>query len=280
MIMAQTAHSAPPKILVFDSGVGGLTVYHAIRAALPEATFVYVADDAAFPYGRLSEEQLVVRVVSVFDWLMPLHRPDAIVIACNTASTIVLPHLRARFAVPVVGTVPAIKTGAAQSQTGVFAVLATPGTISRDYTRRLIAEFATGKHVELVGSKGLAHLAEMALRGQTVDPVALAAEIAPCFVDVDGRKTDMIVLGCTHYPLLLDAMQQVSLWPVRWIDPAPAIAKRVLAVLPPFEAHQADAKGPWPALFTSGRSIDHALQSALLHMSLAADWHQPFAFAA
>jgi glutamate racemase len=278
--MAAIDNTHRPKILVFDSGVGGLTVYRAIRAVMPDAAFVYVADDAAFPYGRLTEDQLVKRVMRVFEWLVPLYAPDAIVIACNTASTLVLPHLRAQFPVPVIGTVPAIKTGAEQSQSGVFAVLATPGTISRDYTRQLVAQFAAGMHVELVGSKGLATLAEMALRGQPVDPAALAAEIAPCFVDVDGRKTDRVVLGCTHYPLLLDAMQRVALWPVSWIDPAPAIAKRVQAVLPLLTPNSTAAKGPWPALFTSGKQIDQDLHEALLTLSLAADWHQPFAFAA
>jgi glutamate racemase len=274
------AGEAAPSILVFDSGVGGLTVYRAIRDGLPAAHFVYVADDAAFPYGRLNETALVARVMSVFEWLMPIHQPDAIVIACNTASTLVLPHLRARYGVPVVGTVPAIKTGAEQSRTGVFSVLATPGTISRDYTRRLITEFASGKHVELVGSATLAALAEQVLRGEPVDRKALAAEIAPCFVEVDGRRTDMIVLGCTHYPLLIEALREVSIWPVEWIDPAPAIAKRVVSLLGAEGRNASIGHALFPAIFTSGRFVPRELALALARFGLGADPDRSFAFAA
>ncbi len=260
----------PPTILVFDSGIGGLTVHSAIRDLLPGASYVYCADDAAFPYGRLSESALVARVLTVMDWLMPIHRPDLVVIACNTASTLVLPHLRARYAIPVVGTVPAIKTGAEQTRTGVFAVLATPGTVSRDYTHALIAEFAKGKRVELVGSTRLASLAEAALRGEAIDHRALAEEIMPCFVEVDGQRTDRIVLGCTHYPWLIEEMRNVSLWPVVWIDPAPAIARRVASLLPPAPDDSEASTKPFPAIFTSGRAPTPALKAALARFGFAA----------
>jgi glutamate racemase len=272
----------PPRILVFDSGVGGLTVHRAIRAELPTAEFVYVADDAAFPYGRLSETQLIERVNSVFDWLLPLYAPDIVVIACNTASTLVLPHLRSRLSIPVVGTVPAIKTGAERSQSGVFTVLATPGTVSRDYTRSLIAQFAADRHVELVGSKTLASLAEQALRFETIDLEMLAAEIAPCFVEMDGRRTDLIVLGCTHYPLLIEAMRKVSLWPVDWIDPAPAIARRVISLLGHSGSHASDAAmaATHPAVFTTGRPVTEALAAALARFGLVQAEARRFDYAA
>ena len=132
------------------------------------------------------------------------------VIACNTASTLVLPPLRERFAVPFVGTVPAIKPAAEQTKSGVVAVLATPGTMKRDYTRELIRSFAQSCHVRLVGAPELARLAEARMRGEPVDREAIANQIAPCFVEMDGRRTDIVVLACTHYPFLADMMAELG----------------------------------------------------------------------
>ena len=123
---------AEGPILVFDSGLGGLSVLRAMREKLPAARFVYVADDAAFPYGAWEETALSTHVVKVVGELIDTYRPPAVVIACNTASTLVLPPLRQRFSLPFVGTVPAIKPAAEQTKPGVVAVLATPGTMRRD----------------------------------------------------------------------------------------------------------------------------------------------------
>ena len=155
------------------------------------------------------------------------------VIACNTASTLVLPQLRARFAVPFVGTVPAIKPACAASTSKRVSVLGTEATVSREYTRALIRDFANGAEVTLVGSARLAGYAEAELNGTPAEDAAIAAEIAPCFVDRDGRRTDMVVLACTHYPLLLDRFQRLAPWPVAFYDPAPAIARRVLELIGP-----------------------------------------------
>jgi glutamate racemase len=221
----------PPTILVFDSGLGGLTVFAEVRASRPDARFVYAADDAGFPYGRLSPETLVARVTAVMDGLVARHAPDLVVIACNTASTLVLTHLRERFSLPFVGTVPAIKPAAALSRSGHISVLATPGTVARDYTRDLIDTYAAGSRVTLVGSDRLATLAEAALSGALVPDGEIAAEIAPCFVADERGRTDVVVLGCTHYPLLLPRLRAVAPWPVAWLDPAPAIARRVRQLL-------------------------------------------------
>lgn len=223
--------SSRPKILVFDSGLGGLTVYRAIRALRPDADYFYLGDDALFPYGRLAPEVLVARVIEVISAAAEDFQPDCIVIACNTASTLVLPELRARYPVPIVGTVPAIKPAAAMTTSGLISVLATPGTVSRDYTQDLIREFASAVEVTLVGSKALAGLAERVLRGESIENATIASEIAPAFVARDGRRTDVVVLACTHYPLLLDRLTALAPWPVEWIDPAPAIARRVAQVL-------------------------------------------------
>jgi glutamate racemase len=138
----------------------------------------------------------------------------------------VLPHLRARWPdVPFVGTVPAIKPAAEFSRSRRISILATPGTVARDYTRDLIAQFAGHCDVALVGSRNLAGLAENFLHGEAISDEEVAAEIAPCFVEQDGRRTDAIVLACTHYPLLLDIFRRLAPWPLRWVDPAPAIAR-------------------------------------------------------
>jgi glutamate racemase len=245
------------KILVFDSGLGGLTVYRAIRALRPDADYFYLGDDALFPYGALAPDVLVARVDAVIGAAAETFNPDCIVIACNTASTLVLPSLRARYPVPVVGTVPAIKPAAAITRSGMISVLATPGTVSRDYTAELIRDFAAGVAVTLVGSKMLAGLSERALRGGTTDDSAVVAEIAPCFVEKDRKRTDVVVLACTHYPLLIERLMALAPWPVTWIDPAPAIARRVVQVLGDVNA---DDKGRAAAFFTAGWP-----EQALLH---------------
>ena len=175
--------SSPPTILVFDSGLGGMTVLREIVGARPDAHYIYVADDAFFPYGHHSEEQIIARVVPLVGELIARHAPDLMVIACNTASTLVMSHLRSAYSVPFVGTVPAIKPACASSKTKRVSVLGTKGTVQREYTRRLIDDFAQGCEVTLVGSAELASLAESALSGNDVRDEDIAAELAPCFVE-------------------------------------------------------------------------------------------------
>jgi glutamate racemase len=254
-----TAAAAAPTILVFDSGLGGLTVFREVVRARPDARFIYVADDALFPYGALSEPTLIERVTEVIGGLIEQHRPDLIVIACNTASTIVMPALRKRFATPFVGTVPAIKPACAASQTRRVSVLGTVGTVQREYTRELIRQFAKGCAVTLIGASKLAEMAEAQLQGNPASDHAIRAEIAPAFVD-DGARTDTIVLACTHYPLLLDRLAELAPWPVRWIDPAPAIARRVTDLLGPAEKRPCET--PPQVAFTSGRGLTPALAQA------------------
>jgi glutamate racemase len=260
--------AARAKILVFDSGLGGLTVYRAVVAARHNADFVYVADDAGFPYGALAEPKLVERVVALFDGLIAAQQPDLIVIACNTASTIVLPALRKRFEVPFVGTVPAIKPACASSVTRRVSVLGTEATVAREYTRALIRDYAQDCQVKLVGSKELAAYAEAELRGESPPDAALQAEIAPCFVD-DGKRTDTVVLACTHYPLLLERLQRLTPWPVNFVDPAPAIARRVVNLLGPAPP-QADAGSAF-AIFTSG----HVPQRVMAHFGIGLRESEP-----
>ncbi len=247
--------AAPSKILVFDSGLGGLTVYREVAAVRPDADFIYVADDAAFPYNALDESALVARVVGLFDELIAAHCPDLAVIACNTASTIALPALRQKFALPFVGTVPAIKPACAASVTRRVTVFGTEATVAREYTRALIRDFAQGCQVTLVGSKHLASYAEAELVGAPASDAQIRAEIAPCFID-DGKRTDTVVLACTHYPLLLERLARLASWPVNYIDPAPAIARRVVDLLGPPAPSRA---GTSRAIFTSGQGPRAAL---------------------
>ena len=220
-----------PKIIVFDSGLGGLTIYRELRVILPDAQYLYVADNEAFPYGNLQEGELVTRLLALFDRLIEREKPDVFVIACNTASTIALAPLRDHFEVPFIGTVPAIKVASEQTRSKLFSVLATPATVARDYTYDLIDRYASACDVTLVGAKDLARLAEQLMRGEKVDEEKLRQEIASAFVEKDGARTDCIALGCTHYPLLVDLMRKAAPWPVDYIDPASAIARRTDTVV-------------------------------------------------
>jgi glutamate racemase len=255
-------------ILVFDSGLGGLTVFREVAKTRPDASYVYVADDAFFPYGRHGEAELVTRVLALMGELIATHRPDLVVIACNTASTLVLPHLRARYPVPFVGTVPAIKPACAHSRTKRVTVLGTEATVRREYTRALIRDFANGSDVTLVGSARLAAFAEAELHAEPVADPLIREELAPCFIDLDGRRTDTIVLACTHYPLLLERLERLAPWPVAFIDPAPAIARRVadLSGLPSGGAPGAPAR----IVFTSGIAPAAPLAAALARFGVAA----------
>jgi glutamate racemase len=253
------------RILVFDSGLGGLTVFREVVKARPDADYVYVADDAFFPYGKHGEEALVGRVVPLMAELIEAHTPDIVVIACNTASTIVLPHLRARFSVPFVGTVPAIKPACSASRSKRVSVLGTEATVKREYTHALIRDFGQGCDVTLVGSAHLAAIAEAALHGTAPNYADIARELAPCFVDGDGRRTDTVVLACTHYPLVLESFNRLAPWAVDWIDPAPAIARRVTDLV---GKSKDGATGAAQAIFTSGVRPSATLAGALARFGL------------
>ena len=244
-----------PRILLFDSGMGGLTVARAVRRQLPQAHLVYSADSAGFPYGAWKEQELVARIVRVIGALIERTDPHIVVIACNTASTIALAALRDAYRLPFVGTVPAIKPAAAQTRSGIIGVLATPGTVSREYTHALIHTYAYHCKVFLHGAKQLAEMAEHKLKGHAVDIDMLRREVAPVFRKRGGQRTDVVVLGCTHYPLLLDELEKVQPWPVAYIDPAPAIARRVADVLDETPLHDTSRDVP-PAdtvILTSNR---------------------------
>ncbi len=262
---ARPNRATPPTVLVFDSGLGGLTVFGEIRKARPDARFVYVADDARFPYGAIPDAELKKHVVALMGDLIAVHKPHLVVIACNTASTLVLAALRERYDVPFVGTVPAIKPACAASVTKVVTVIGTEATVAREYTNGLIRDFAGGCTVTLVGSRRLAVFAEHELSGDPAADGDIAAEIAPCFVTHGERRTDTVVLACTHFPLLTARLERLAPWPVRWIDPAPAIARRVISLLGPAGPSGSDVS---QVVFTSGRPPVPALMERLRERGL------------
>jgi glutamate racemase len=262
-----------PRLIVFDSGLGGLTVLRALREAVPEARVTYIADDAYFPYGALDDATLIARVHDVIGGAIAELAPDAVVIACNTASTIALPDLRKTHTQPFIGTVPAVKPAAMLSESCMVSVLGTTATVRRDYTRALIATHGEGCDYTLVGSADLAALTEAVMAGEPVPDADLAAEMAPCFVEKDGRRTDVVVLGCTHYPLLINRLEALAPWPVTWLDPAPAIARRTANVLAElgFVVGVGASRPRGEIRFTSGKSAPAGLTAFLDFCGLAAN---------
>ena len=212
--MNNAAGGLRPNILVFDSGVGGLSILHEIRSLLPFAGFVYVSDNEAFPYGEMNEKQLVARVKYVIGQLVERYHPDLLVIACNTASTVALPHLRASIPLPVVGVVPAIKPAAFLSRTKTIGLLATNATVNRPYTLDLIAQYAEEK-----------------LRSQEIDLSVIDDVISRLFECEGGDSLDTVVLGCTHFPLLVDELAARAPREIAWIDSGASIAQRVKVLL-------------------------------------------------
>ncbi len=217
-------------ILVFDSGVGGLSILPAITALLPDAPIVYAADNAGHPYGPKSEAEIAARVPALLGRLSERYRPCIIVIACNTAATIALAHVRAALDLPIVGTVPAIKPAALASKSRVIGVLGTAATIRQPYVDRLVESFATDCVVLRQGSARLVEIAEAKLRGALPEPAEIAVEIAPLVTSPDGARMDQLVLACTHFPLLRDEIG-AALLGVALVDGAAGIARRTAFLL-------------------------------------------------
>ena len=214
-------------ILVFDSGIGGLSVLTEIRRQLPNQTYCYLFDNARLPYGELSEADLIQGCVVLVTRLVAQIDAQVVVIACNTASTLVLPALREALTIPVVGVVPAIKPAALLSNSKHIGLLATPGTIKRAYTHELIERFAANCKVELFGSSELVLMAEAKAAQQPLDLSRLAQVLAP----IKAAKVDVLVLGCTHFPMLKTELQTYFGEGVLLLDSGEAIANRVKALL-------------------------------------------------
>lgn len=219
-------------ILAADSGLGGLSIVAEIRKALPQARLAYLCDNAYFPYGTKADQALLAHFLKVMAAAIARVRPDLIVTACNTISTICLPELRAATPIPVVGVVPAVKPAAALSRRKCIGVLATPATIDRPYTDDLIARHAADCRVLKLGSAELVALAEAKLLGRKVDLDRLREILAPFLTPPAAERPDVVVLACTHFPLLRAELEAVSPPDIAWIDSGAAVARRVVEVLP------------------------------------------------
>ena len=218
--------SAP--ILLFDSGVGGLSVLRAVRAALPDAPVIYASDNGGLPYGPKSEAEVAARVCGLLGRMSERFRPRLISIACNTASTIALGMVRDVLAVPIVGTVPAIKPAAEATRTGTIGLLGTAATIRQGYVDRLEAEFASDKRLLRFAAGALVGATEAKLRGQAVDIEVFARAAAGLRDQPGGTEIDTVVLACTHFPLLADELSAAFGPDVRFVDGAAGIARRIV----------------------------------------------------
>jgi glutamate racemase len=232
-------------ILFFDSGVGGLSVLAPTHALLPNAPIVYAADSAGFPYGKRSEAEIASRVPALLGRLVERYRPRLAVIACNTASTIALEHVRAALDLPVVGTVPAIKPASEISKTRVIGVLGTEVTVRQPYVDDLTAKFASDCTLIRHGSPELVELAEAKLAGEEIPLEAVRLAARPMFDAADGERIDTVVLACTHFPLLTDELK--AAFPhVSYVDGGAGIARRIAWLT---------REQPWPVAAPAGVAV-------------------------
>ena len=221
--------SAP--ILIFDSGVGGLTVYDALRAILPDAPVIYAADFAGLPYGIKTEAQVAARVAGLLGRMSERYQPRLICIACNTASTIALGMVREVLELPIVGTVPAIKPAATLTKTGAIGLIGTEATIRQRYVDDLEAHFASGKQLIRIAAPGMVDCAEAKLRGTVIDPTALDKAVSDLRSHKHGGDIDTVVLACTHFPLLAGELTDRLGSDVQLVDGSAGIARRIATLL-------------------------------------------------
>lgn len=226
----QTSYEIKPDapILIFDSGIGGLSVLAAIQAALPNAPIIYAADYAGLPYGTKSEAEIAARVPALLGRLVERYRPRLVAIACNTACTIALSHVRAALNVPVVGTVPAVKPASILTKTGVIGLLGTQATIRQPYVDNLEAEFANGMILLRHAAPELVHAAEAKLRGAAVDENVFVRAIEGLTRQPCGQNMDTIILGCTHFPLVRQELAKFAAAGMQFADGAAGIARRIM----------------------------------------------------
>ncbi|MFV0622930.1 glutamate racemase [Sphingomonas sp. ac-8] len=256
----------PRPILFFDSGVGGLSVLEPTRRLLPHAPIVYAADSAGYPYGTRSEREIAARVPALLGRLAERYHPRLIVIACNTASTIALPAVRAALDLPVVGTVPAIKPAAEASRSRVIGVLGTEATVRQPYVDDLAERFAADCRVLRHGSAALVALAEARLRGEEADDAAYRAVLAGLLDQPDGDRIDVIVNACTHFPLVADRLAAAAGRPVAFVDGGQGIARRTAHLLA--GAEWPDSPPAGEAVFTGADADVESLRPALARFGL------------
>lgn len=256
---------ADAPVLLFDSGIGGLTVLVEVRKLLPDAPIIYAADVAGLPYGAKTEAEVAARVCGLLGRMAERWQPRLICIACNTASTIALSMVRDVLETPIVGTVPAIKPAAALSKTGVIGVLGTQATIRQAYVDRLEAEFAQGKTLIRHGANALVALAEGKLRGEPVSADAVRREIAALLDHPQAQELDTLVLACTHFPLLADELRAAIGREIQLVDGAQGIARRVASLI---SGQELERTAPDRAITTGSIGDWHRLAATLAEYGL------------
>jgi len=219
------------RTLIFDSGVGGLSISKSLTEQLPSVEQILLADNAYFPYGEMDEVLLVNRVTELLIQSAASFKPDCIVVACNTVSTVALEKIRDSISIPIIGVVPAIKPAAAMSVSKVIGLLATPATINRPYTAELVKQFAGDCEVISLGSTRLVEMSEQQLRGEAINKDELATILQPYILAAQHKQLDVIVLGCTHFPLMADLLTELLPSNVELIDSSEAIARQVEMIL-------------------------------------------------
>lgn len=260
---ARTPHDPSAPVLLFDSGVGGLSVLDAVRKLLPQAPIIYAADNAGLPYGSKTEAQIAARVAGLLGRMTERFHPRLVCIACNTASTIALGMVRDVLEIPIVGTVPAIKPAAAMTKTGVIGLLGTQATIRQGYVDRLEAEFAADKLLLRHGAPELVEAAEAKLRGKPVDPAVYQRAADGLRSQPGGDRIDTVVLACTHFPLVKDELAVAFGPDVAFIDGADGIARRVAFLT---EGQEWQRTEPDLALFTrDGADVQELAQTLAQH---------------
>ena len=271
-MQSESAHSnngstEHPSALIFDSGVGAISIAREIRQLLPGLTLHFGIDNAFYPYGNKNEDELRPRIVDTASAMVAESGADILVVGCNTASTLALPELRERLQRPVVGVVPAVKPAAAASQSGTIALIATEGTVNRKYTRELIDEFANGRQVINVPAPELVQLAEAKLRGDTITATHLAPVLQRIFQVPGGERVDIAVLACTHFPLLRAELDRFAPRRIQWLDSGAAIARRVQWWLEELQLHLPGAPVAG-LLLSTAEDKDSSLQRAFAEFAL------------
>jgi glutamate racemase len=216
-----------PTVGVFDSGVGGLNVLRAIRRELPQAGFVYVADQAHIPYGSRLPSEVLGYADGITRFLIA-QGAEVVVVACNTASAAALEELRHRYpGIRFVGMEPAVKPAAQRSRRRAVGVLATPGTLRSDRFASVVARFALDVEVHEEACPGLVQRIEAG----EIDGPELEAMLRGFVAPLLARGIDALVLGCTHYPFVLLALERICGPGVEIVDPSPAVARQVARVV-------------------------------------------------
>ena len=254
-----TSNRFQGAIGVFDSGVGGLSVLRAIRAALPHEHLVYVADSGHAPYGDQSEAHITQRTLKVSSWLAE-QGVKAITIACNTATVVAAKTLREQTHLPVVAIEPAIKPAVALTRSGVVGVLATRQTVQSASVARLVDLYGADKRIVLQGCPGLVEQVERADLHSADTEALLRQFISPLL----EQGADTLVLGCTHYPFLRDLIQRLAGQGVTLIDPAEAVARELARRLAEAGRLSAASQLGQVQFFTSG-DVGHA-QAVMSHL--------------